>query len=81
LLFSASGYSPDKLVRAPEVRLLYGDMTHAGVGGVFVTTSRFTADATAYAEAHGIRLIDGERLSRLVSASRPDPPQTEVPQQ
>jgi len=61
-------YAPDKLVRAPEVRLLYGDMTHAGVRGVFVTTSDFTAHARAYADSHGINLIDGERLTQLLSA-------------
>jgi restriction endonuclease Mrr len=61
-------YAPDKLVRAPEVRLLYGDMTHAGVRGVFVTTSEYTADARAYAESHNINLINGERLAKLVAA-------------
>lgn len=61
-------YAPDKLVRAPEVRLLYADMTHAAVRGVFVTTSAYTADARAYAESHGINLIDGERLAKLVAA-------------
>jgi restriction system protein len=66
-------YAPEKLVRAPEVRLLYGDMTHANVGGLFVTTSGYTADATAYAESHGIRLIDGTRLTRLLTAMVPEP--------
>jgi restriction endonuclease Mrr len=66
-------YAPDKLVRAPEVRLLYGDMTHANVGGVFVTTSSYTADAAAYAEGHGIRLIDGQRLTRLLAATLSEP--------
>jgi restriction system protein len=59
-------YAPDRLVRAPDVRLLYGDMTHAGVGGMFVTTSGFTADAAAYAESHGIVLIDGAGLVKLI---------------
>lgn len=65
-------YAPDKLVRAPEVRLLYGDMTHAHVRGAFITTSGFTADATAYAESHRIVLIDGSRLAKLVAATLPD---------
>lgn len=63
-------YAPDKLVRAPEVRLLYGDMAHANVRGLFVTTSGYTADAKAYAELHGIVLIDGARLAKLVAATR-----------
>jgi len=67
-------YAPDKLVGAPEVRLLYGDMTHAAVRGVFVTTSGYTAAATAYAESHSIVLIDGARLAMLVSATLPEPP-------
>ncbi|MGD0716259.1 MAG: restriction endonuclease [Gaiellaceae bacterium] len=62
-------YAPDKLVRAPEVRLLYGDMTHASVRGMFVTTSGYTADATAYAESHSIVLIDGDRLAKLLAAT------------
>ncbi len=65
-------YAPDKLVRAPEVRLLYGDMTHAHVRGMFVTTSGYTVDATAYAESHGIVLIDGARLAKLVAATVPE---------
>jgi restriction endonuclease Mrr len=65
-------YALDKLARAPEVRLLYGDMTHAGVRGVFVTTSDFTADARAYADSHGINLINGERLTQLLSALPPE---------
>lgn len=67
-------YAPDKLVRAPEVRLLYGDMTHANVRGMFVTTSGYTADATAYAESHRIVLIDGARLAELVATTVRDTP-------
>jgi restriction system protein len=65
-------YAPDKLVGAPEVRLLYGDLTHASVRGVFVTTSGYTADAIAYAESHGITLIDGSRLAKLAAATVPE---------
>ncbi len=72
-------YGPDKLVGAPEVRLLYGDMTHAKVRGMFVTTSGFTTDASAYADSHGIRLIDGERLAKLVAALEPDYASKRVP--
>jgi restriction endonuclease Mrr len=61
-------------VRAPEVRLLYGDMTHANVRGMFVTTSGFTADATAYAESHAIVLINGARLAKLVAATLSESP-------
>jgi restriction system protein len=74
-------YAPDKLVRAPEVRLLYGDMTHASVRGVFVTTSGYTADALAYAESHGIVLIDGARLAKLVAATVPEPTSAVEPAQ
>jgi restriction endonuclease Mrr len=65
-------YAPDRLVPAPDVRLLYGDMTHAEVRGVFVTTSGYTADARSYADSHGINLIDGRRLAQLISASSSD---------
>lgn len=72
-------YAPDKLVRAPEVRLLYGDMTHANVRGVFVTTSGYTADAASYAESHGINLIDGARLAQLLDATSPAAPLSSPP--
>jgi len=34
---------------------------------VFVTTSGFRVDATAYAESHGIALIDGARPALATS--------------
>jgi restriction endonuclease Mrr len=34
---------------------------------MFVTRSRFTADAVTYAEGHGIVLVDGDRLAKLVA--------------
>lgn len=43
-------------------------MTHAGVRGVFITISDDTADARAYAESHGINLVNGNRLAKLVAA-------------
>lgn len=49
------------------MRLLFGDITHANVRGTFVTTLGFTVDATAYAESHGIVLIDGPRLALAAS--------------
>jgi restriction system protein len=36
-------------------------------GGYFVTTSGFTAGATSFAGANGIRLIDGGELAKLMA--------------
>lgn len=46
-----------------------GALHHAGAaGGVFITTSRFTPDAVAFAQSITPRviLIDGPRLGRLM---------------
>lgn len=60
--------------RDPDgVQAFLGALHHAGaVGGVFITTSRFSPDATEFARSITPRviLIDGPRLGELVVAHR-----------
>ena len=53
------------------VRELYGVMAAQGAAGGFVVTSgRFTADATAFAQGRNVRLVDGAALHRLIGQAR-----------
>lgn len=53
------------------VRELYGVMAARGATGGFVVTSgRFSADATAFAQGRNIRLVDGDQLSGLIRQAR-----------
>jgi restriction system protein len=56
------------------VRELYGVMAAKGAAGGFVVTSgRFTADATAFAQGRNVRLVDGAALQRLIGQARASP--------
>lgn len=53
------------------VRELYGVMAAEGAAGGFVVTSgRFTSEAEAFAAGRNIRLLDGDRLERLLQQAR-----------
>lgn len=76
-------YGPGKRVASKDLQLFIGMTTvhHRVDRGLYVTTSSFTQPAAALAEQHGIELIDGERLARLlphgVPAATPAPPMEE----
>ena len=61
-------YAPGSRVGSPAVQSFIGMQTthHRAERGLFVTTSGFTGPAVALARRHGITLIDGAELSRLV---------------
>lgn len=61
-------YAPGSRVGSPAVQSFIGMQAthHRAERGLFVTTSGFTAPAVALARRHGITLIDGAELSRLV---------------
>ncbi|MBB2893734.1 restriction endonuclease [Flexivirga oryzae] len=65
----AKRYAPDNQVGRPAIQgfagALAGNQAHQGV---FITTSRFSREATAFAEQVPTRivLIDGDRLTRLM---------------
>ncbi len=65
----AKRWAPDHPVRRPDVQGFAGSLEgQRATKGVFITTSRFTPDATEYVEriSRRIRLIDGPTLTRLM---------------
>ena len=65
----AKRYAPDNIVGRPAVQGFVGALHHAGaVGGVMITTSRFSPEATEFARLITPRvvLIDGARLGQLM---------------
>ncbi|MHB8117101.1 MAG: restriction endonuclease, partial [Acidithiobacillus ferrivorans] len=53
--------------RCPGIRKLAGVMAHEKVkNGVFITTSSFTLDATVFAVANGIVLLDGKEFLNAI---------------
>lgn len=65
----AKRYRADIAIGRPDVQGFLGALHHAGaVGGVFITTSRFSADAVEFARTITPRviLIDGVRLGQLM---------------
>lgn len=61
-------YAPGARVGSPALQSFIGMQTthHRAERGLFVTTAGFTAPAVALAARHGVTLIDGAELSRLV---------------
>ncbi len=66
IFIQAKLYSSDHVVGRPEVQGFVGAIAGRGGNGLFVTTSRFSRQATEYAAQQHLILIDGERLSRLM---------------
>jgi len=53
------------------VRELYGVMAAKGAAGGFVVTSgSFTVDAKGFAEGRNVKLLDGQRLTRMIREAR-----------
>ncbi|NLG45851.1 restriction endonuclease [Gordonia sp. (in: high G+C Gram-positive bacteria)] len=65
----AKRYGPDNIVGRPAIQGFVGALAgNQASQGVFITTSRYSADAIAYADSVPTRvvLIDGDRLTRLM---------------
>lgn len=65
----AKRYASDNIVGRPAIQAFVGALAgNQANQGVFITTSRFSADARGYAESIPTRviLVDGERLTRLM---------------
>lgn len=65
----AKRYAADNIIGRPVIQAFVGALAgNQANQGVFITTSRFSADAAAYAEQVPTRviLIDGDRLTRLM---------------
>ncbi len=59
----------DALVTIKVIREMYGLMHEYGVDEVYVvTTSRFTKECFSFAEGKKIRLIDGQKLLKMIHA-------------
>lgn len=62
-----------KPVGVKEMREFLGVMaSHQLQSGTYVTSSTFTADATAFAKANGIQLQDGAALLKLIGQRTPE---------
>lgn len=65
----AKRYAPDNIVGRPAIQAFVGALAgNQANQGVFITTSRFSSEATTFAQQVPTRivLIDGERLTRLM---------------
>lgn len=65
----AKRYALDNIVGRPAIQAFVGALAgHQANQGVFITTSRFSAEARVYADSVPTRvvLIDGDRLTRLM---------------
>ncbi len=65
----AKRYAEDNVIGRPSIQAFVGALAgNQASHGVFITTSRFSADARLYAEQVPTRivLIDGEKLTRLM---------------
>jgi restriction system protein len=64
----AKRYAPDNVVQRPDVQGFVGALSGKADSGVFITTSRFSEGARAYAASVPTRiiLIDGARLTSLM---------------
>jgi restriction system protein len=62
-----------KAVTVKEMREFLGVMVSKGVKrGTYATTSRYTADAHTFAQAHGINAQDGNGLLKLIAQRTPE---------
>jgi restriction system protein len=68
-------YAPGKSVGSPDMQRFLGMVVHHGAdcGGIYVTTSSFTTAARDLARGYRITLIDGDELSRMMTASSVPP--------
>jgi restriction system protein len=68
LVVQCKRYAPGARVGSKDMQAFIGmvNVHHQADGGIFVTTSEFTDQASALAREHDITLIDGQELRRLV---------------
>jgi restriction system protein len=69
IYIQAKRYADENAVGRPAIQGFVGALHHAGAaGGVFITTSRFSADAVDFARSITPRvvMIDGVRLGELM---------------
>ena len=60
-------YSPDNVVSREQIQKLWAAQLHSNINeSIFVTTSRFSSEAIAFAAEHGITLVNGHELERMI---------------
>ena len=64
IYIQAKRWNEDRPVGRPEVQAFVGAIAGKGGKGLFVTTSKFTKQATEYAKHQHIILMDGEMLTK-----------------
>lgn len=64
----AKRYAPERAIGRPDLQGFVGALSGKADGGVFITTARFSKEASAYADSVPARLIliDGTRLTALM---------------
>jgi restriction system protein len=66
-------------IGVPKIRELYGVVASQGVaGGIFVASGDYTQEATTFAKANRIRLIDGNELHAMIRNVQQDKPSPAV---
>jgi restriction system protein len=76
-------YTPGRRVASREIQLFIGMLTteHKADRGVYVTTSSFTDPARALGKRHGIKLVDGRELARILGPMSPPHASGSVPEE
>ena len=62
-------YAPGTKIGSPDIQTFIGmlNVHHGADYGIFATTSEYSAPAVALANRHGIKLLDGQEISRIIN--------------
>lgn len=73
-------YAPGSKIGSPDIQTFIGMMKvhHGADYGIFATTSEYSAPAVALARQHGLRLLDGNELARIINKLQRNEPYKEV---
>lgn len=66
IYIQAKKWDPESTVGRPDVQSFVGAISGKGGNGLFVTTSKFSKQATEYAKTQHVILIDGQKLAKLM---------------
>lgn len=66
IYIQAKKFNLDSTVGRPEIQKFVGALPPQGGKGVFITTTKFSAEAISYAKERNIILIDGKKLVKLM---------------
>lgn len=66
IYIQAKKWDLSSTVRRPDIQSFVGAITGKGGKGLFVTTAKFSKQASDYAKQQHVILIDGEKLAKLM---------------